>query len=400
MDRFTKDTTTGTSQRYDVVVVGARCAGAATAMLLARQGLSVLLVERDRHGADTLSTLALMRAGVLELYRWGLVERVRAAGTPPITSTSFIYGDETITVPIKSRNGVDALFAPRRTLIDALLANAALDSGADVVYGARLIDLERASDGRVIGAVIEERGGAVRRVHAGIVIGADGLWSTVVRLVGTATYREGRHACGVVYTFWPGLENARSRWYYRPGVAVGAIPTNGGDACVFVATPQARFHAEIRTDMEAGYRRVLAECAPELAAEVAEKTPSERLRGFPGQPGLMRQSHGPGWALVGDAGYFKDPITAHGISDALRDAELLARAVGRGSDRALAEYQSTRDELSRELFEITDEIAGFGWDFDRLKVLHQNLSKTMNREVEALLGLDAEVGPPVAGQAS
>ena len=243
MDRFTKDTSTGTSQRYDVVVVGARCAGAATAMLLARQGLSVLLVERDRHGADTLSTLALMRAGVLELYRWGLLDRVRAAGTPPITSTSFIYGDETITVPIKSRNGVDALFAPRRTLIDALLADAALDSGADVVYGARLVDLERASDGRVIGAVIEERGGAVRRVGAGIVIGADGLWSTVVRLVGAATYREGRHACGVVYTFWPGLENARTRWYYRPGVAVGAIPTNGGDACVFTATPQARFHA-------------------------------------------------------------------------------------------------------------------------------------------------------------
>jgi 2-polyprenyl-6-methoxyphenol hydroxylase-like FAD-dependent oxidoreductase len=400
MDGLTKDTSSRTSQRYDVVVVGARCAGAATAMLLARQGLSVLLVERDRHGADTLSTLALMRAGVLELSRWGLVDRLRAAGTPPITSTSFIYGDETITVPIKSRNGVDALFAPRRTLVDALLADAALDSGADVVYGARLVDLERASDGRVIGAVIEERGGGVRRVGAGIVIGADGLWSTVVRLVGTATYREGRHACGVVYTFWPGLENARSRWYYRPGVAVGAIPTNGGDACVFVATPQARFHAEIRTDMEAGYRRVLAECAPELAAEVAAKTPSERLRGFPGQPGLMRQSHGPGWALVGDAGYFKDPITAHGISDALRDADLLARAVGRGSDRALAEYQSTRDELSRDLFEITDEIAGFEWDFDRLKLLHQDLSKTMNREVEALLGLDAEVGPPVAGQAS
>ena len=112
----------------------------------------------------------------------------------------------------------------------------------------------------------------------------------------------------------------------------------------------------------------------------------------------MRQSHGPGWALVGDAGYFKDPITAHGISDALRDAELLARAVGRGSDPALAEYQATRDELSRDLFEITDEIAAFEWDLERLKVLHQDLSKSMNREVEALLGLDAPAGPPAAGQ--
>ena len=94
---------TSTRRRYNAVVVGARCAGAATAMLLARQGLSVLLVDRDRPGADTLSTLALMRAGVLQLSRWGLLDRVRAAGTPAITSTSFIYGEETITVPIKSR---------------------------------------------------------------------------------------------------------------------------------------------------------------------------------------------------------------------------------------------------------------------------------------------------------
>ena len=395
-----EDTATSLSERYDAVVVGARCAGAATSMLLAGQGLSVLLVDRDRHGADTLSTLALMRAGVLQLHRWGLLDRVRAAGTPAITSTSFMYGDETITIPIKSRNGVDALYAPRRTLIDALLAEAASDRGATVVRGPRLVDIERGSHGRVVGALFEESGGALRRVRADIVIGADGLRSTVARLVGAETYREGRHACGVVYTFWPGLEDARTRWYYRSGVAVGAIPTNNGDACVFTATPQARFHHEIRTDMEAGYRRVLAECAPELAGEVAERAPSERLRGFPGQPGLMRRSYGAGWALVGDAGYFKDPITAHGISDALRDAELLARAVGSGSDRALAEYQSARDELSRGLFEITDSIAGFEWDLDRLKALHEDLSKTMNHEVEALLGLDAQAGPPVAGQAS
>jgi len=377
-----------TAPRYDAVVVGARCAGAATAMLLARQGLSVLLLDRDRQGSDTLSTLALMRAGVLQLHRWGLLDRVRSAGTPPITSTSFIYGDETITLPIKPRDGVDALYAPRRTLLDALVAEAAAAAGAEVVYGPRLIDLVRDADGRVVGAVIEERGGALRRVGAGVVIGADGLRSTVARLVEAPTYREGRHACGVVYTFWSGLENARSRWYYRSGVASGSIPTNDGNALVFAAVPQRRFYDEIQSDMDAGYRRVLAESSPELAGEVAGRTPSERLRGFPGQPGLMRRSHGPGWALVGDAGYFKDPITAHGISDALRDAELLARAVTRGSDRALAEYESTRDELSHELFEITDTIAAFGWDLDRLKPLHLSLSKTMNQEVEALLGLD------------
>ena len=193
-----EDTATSLSERYDAVVVGARCAGAATSMLLAGQGLSVLLVDRDRHGADTLSTLALMRAGVLQLHRWGLLDRIRAAGTPAITSTSFIYGDETITIPIKSRNGVDALFAPRRTLIDALLAEAASDRGATVVRGPRLVDIERGSHGRVVGALFEESGGALRRVRAGIVIGADGLRSTVARLVGAETYREGRHPGGVV----------------------------------------------------------------------------------------------------------------------------------------------------------------------------------------------------------
>ena len=378
-----------TRPRYDAVVVGARCAGAATALLLARQGLSVLVLDRDRHGADTLSTLALMRAGVLQLHRWGLLDRVRDLGTPAIKFTSFVYGDETITLPIKPRDGVDALYAPRRTLLDTLLADAAADAGADVVYGPRLVDLERSSDGRVIGAVIEGRDGVRRLVGADIVIGADGLRSTLARLVQAATYREGRHACGVVYTFWPGLEASRSRWHYRAGVSAGVIPTNGGSALVFAAMPQPRFYEEIQSDLAAGYRRVVAECAPELADELAGKAPSERFRGFPGQPGLMRRSYGPGWALVGDAGYFKDPITAHGISDALRDAELLARAVGRGSDRALADYQSTRDELSHKLFEITDTIAGFGWDLDRLKPLHLDLSKTMNHEVEALLSFDA-----------
>ena len=225
-----QETATITSPRYDAVVVGARCAGAATAMLLARQGLSVLLVDRDRHGADTLSTLALMRAGVLQLHRWGLLDRVRAAGTPAITAPA----SSTATRRSPSRSS-RATASTRCTPRAARCSTRCWPmrprtAGADVVYGPRLVDLERDSDGRVVGAVIEERGGALRRVGAGIVIGADGLRSTVAQLVEAATYREGRHACGVVYTFWPGLENARSRWYYRSGVSAGAIPTNDGDA--------------------------------------------------------------------------------------------------------------------------------------------------------------------------
>jgi flavin-dependent dehydrogenase len=136
-----------------------------------------------------------------------------------------------------------------------------------------------------------------------------------------------------------------------------------------------------------GYRRVLARVRPSCGRRFPERR--RRRVAASRQPGFFRKPYGPGWALVGDAGYFKDPITAHGISDALRDAELLARAVVRGTDRALAEYESTRDELSLRLFEITDAIAAFGWDLESLKPLHLDLSKTMNHEVEALLGLDA-----------
>src|SRR5262245_41543577 len=151
-------------ERYDAIVVGARCAGAATAMLLARRGLEVLLFDRDRRGADTLSTLAMMRAGVLQLRRWGLLDQVRAGGTPAIRSTSFVYGDEVITVPIKPRDGVDALVAPRRTLLDVVLADAASAAGADVRYGPRFVDLVRDPNGRVSGVVLEDRDRSPHRV--------------------------------------------------------------------------------------------------------------------------------------------------------------------------------------------------------------------------------------------
>jgi len=140
---------------YDVVVVGARCAGAATAMLLARAGASVLVVEQGSRGADTLSTLALMRAGVLQLARWGLLDAIRAAGTPRIDLTTFHYGDRAVEIPIKPRDGVDALYAPRRTLLDPLLADAARASGADIAYRVRLNELQHDGRGRVTGAALE-----------------------------------------------------------------------------------------------------------------------------------------------------------------------------------------------------------------------------------------------------
>ncbi len=372
---------------YDVVVVGARCAGAATALLLARAGLDVLVVEQDWRDADTLSTLALMRAGVLQLTRWGLVEAIAAAGTPRIETTTFHYGGTAVPIRIKPRDGVDALYAPRRTLLDPLLADAAAAAGATIVYRVRLKQLRRDTHDRV-SAVIVESGGLSRRITAAIVIGADGVNSTVARQAGALPYFVGQHMSGVIYTRVRGLDPGGYHWYYSRGASVGAIPTNGGETLLFAATTRDRFMHDLRVDLAAGFREIVRESAPALEAAVSED--AAPYRGFAGHRGFFRPAWGPGWALVGDAGYFKDPITAHGMTDALRDAELLARAVLSGTSAALARYQTIRDNLSLELFGITDEIASYAWDMARLQALHMSLSDEMANEVRYVVDGGAE----------
>jgi len=371
------------SQSYDVVVVGARCAGAATAMLLARRGLRVLVVDRERYGADTLSTHALMRGGVLQLHRWGILDGVKAAGTPTVSSTAFHYGDEVVEIQIKPKEGIDGLYAPRRKVIDPLLVDAARSAGAEVLYETRLMDLLR-RDNRVCGARLRSADGEHFEVTAELVIGADGVRSTVADLVGAEPYKTGRHATGVVFSYWAGANITGYHWCYRPGVSVGVIPTNDDLVCVFVSVAQSRFHDEVGADVGAGYQRLLKECNPRLGAVVERASRMEKYRGFAGQVGFFRQSNGPGWALVGDAGYFKDPLTAHGMTDALIDAELLAQAATQGSESALAEYQRVRDDRAMALFEVTDAIASYDWDLTRVAELHRSLSDEMKKENAAV----------------
>ena len=123
------------SYRTDVVVVGARAAGAATAMLLARAGLDVVVVDRGREGSDTLSTHALTRGAVIQLNRWGLLDSIRAAGTPAVrrSTVHLVSGDTVIDIP--PGDGIDALYAPRRTVLDPLLVDAARTAGATVHFG-------------------------------------------------------------------------------------------------------------------------------------------------------------------------------------------------------------------------------------------------------------------------
>ncbi len=219
-----------------------------------------------------------------------------------------------------------------------------------------------------------------RQVSADLVIGADGVHSTVARLVGSECYRTGRHATGVVFSYWSGPGFDGYHWYYNPGVSAGVIPTNDGLTCIFASVPQKRFHETMKHGADAGYRQVLRECASDLAAVVEQSERVEKYRGFSGEIGFFRQSFGPGWALVGDAGYFKDPLTAHGITDAFIDAELLAHAAAAGTEAAFAGYQSARDKLAVGHFEVTDAVASFEWDLPKVQQLHRALSDEMKKE--------------------
>jgi 2-polyprenyl-6-methoxyphenol hydroxylase-like FAD-dependent oxidoreductase len=324
-----------------------------------------------------------MRAGVLQLSRWGVLDRIRAEGTPAVRTTTFHYAEEALEIAIKPRDGVDALYAPRRTVLDQALVESAREAGAEVRHGVRVVDLVRDADGRVRGVVVDEPGRGHVHIQAGLVIGADGAHSRVAKLVGAEAEREGRHASAVIYGYAPAAPGDGYHWYYCPGVSVGAIPTNDDLMCLFVAITPERFREELPHGLESLYRRALAEGAlqrPELAQAPIVGT----LSPFMGRRAFLRRPWGPGWALVGDAGYFKDPITAHGITDALLDAESLARAVAEGGEGALERYHAERNARAIEFLELTDAIASFTWDLDTVKEHHLQLSRLMAVETRAV----------------
>jgi 2-polyprenyl-6-methoxyphenol hydroxylase-like FAD-dependent oxidoreductase len=374
---------------YDAVIVGGRCAGAATAMLLARAGMKVLVIDRQTYGSDTMSTHALMRTGVLQLERWGVLPAVMAAGTPEIRTTTFHYGCGSLSLCIKPEHGIEHLCAPRRTVLDRILVDAARGSGAEVRHGVVLSRLEIDNKGQVIGALLKDADGNTTTVRSDIVIGADGRQSTVAALVHAGTYLHGQSASGYVYGYYEDLERCGYHWHFGENVAAGVIPTNHGQHCVFAAVAGTAFRDIFHGNVEGAFLKVLAANSPHLSGDVSRARLVGRLRGFAGVPGHLRQSNGPGWALVGDAGYFKDPLTAHGISDALRDAELLARAILDGRECALEAYQHERDALSQSLFHVTEAIASFQWSLNEIKNLHASLSASMRAECEYLVRLPA-----------
>jgi flavin-dependent dehydrogenase len=383
------------NSQYDVIIVGGRVAGASTALLLARAGTRVALVERSPYATDTLSTHGLMRAGVLQLSRWGLLEAIVAAGTPPIRETTFHYADgESAHVSIRPSAGVNALYAPRRYLLDRILVDAAAEAGADVRHETTVTAVLHDDNGRVIGVRTRDRGGRSADLHSRITVGADGVRSAMADLVEAPVVRSGRSGGAFLYRYHANLDAAGYEWAYGDGASAGFLPTNDGLTCVFVGTRPDHLRPLVRREgTAAAFRTLLDQAGPRLAERVAAATPTGSMRGWSGLPGFVRRSWGPGWALVGDAGYFKDPVTTHGITDALRDAELLADEILESfvdvtpEAVALARYQSTRDRLSRRLFEATEAVASYDWNLQDVRALLRQVSSAMSDEVDHLSAL-------------
>jgi 2-polyprenyl-6-methoxyphenol hydroxylase-like FAD-dependent oxidoreductase len=374
----------------DVVVVGARCAGAATALLLARRGLRVMVVDRTRRGSDTLSTHALMRPAVVQLQRWGLLPEVVAAGTPAVRRTVFHYGTERVPVTLRPAAGADALYAPRRTVLDRILLDAAERAGAQVLTGARVLGLLRNESGTVTGIEVDAGGGRRRRVRADLTVGADGIRSVVAEHVDARVERQGRHASAVSYGYFAGLPSDGYEWFYGDGTTAGLIPTNEAQTLAFVARPATSEGHPVPSGLD-GLREVLGQAWPEGRQRVDDAALVSTVRRFAGLPGYRRTAAGPGWALVGDAGYYKDPMSTHGIAQALRDAELLADAVTARLPRdvAMRRYQQVRDAVSEPVFDAVDKIASYDWDLEEVRGLLLTMNSGFSDEVALLSSLDA-----------
>jgi flavin-dependent dehydrogenase len=347
---------------YDVIVVGARCGGAASALLLARRGYRVLLVDADKVPGDMpMSTHLIWPSGVRRLRDWGLLDQVIESQCPPVRTCLLDLGAlRLVGDPVPAGDVWDS-YAPRRFVLDRILLKAAVDAGVELRPDFRVDQL--IWDGGTVRGVRQGSASNTISEHASVVVGADGRNSRVVQLVQSKTYDEVPPRQGTYFAYWRGLPLRRIELFVRPGRGVYLFPTNDDLTLVGVNWAIADF-APVKAAVEQNYLAVIAACAPELHARLIA---SSRESGFVGGAiaNVMRKPHGPGWALVGDAGLTVDPCTAAGISNAFRDAGFLAEAIDQGlsgvmpMQEALAAYHARRDAVAKPIYDFTCDLAAF-----------------------------------------
>jgi flavin-dependent dehydrogenase len=348
------------TKNYDAIVVGARCAGSPTAMLLARKGYRVLMVDKATFPSDTLSTHFIHAPGVAALQRWGVRDALVATGCPAVPAYSFDFGFFTIAGAPRPIEGIADGYAPRRYVIDPLLVNAAGKAGVEVREGFSVDEIV-IEDGAVVGIRGKDAGGKEVTERATVVIGADGRRSLVAKAVKPEQYNERPNLAAAYYAYWSGVPTTDFEVVIRERRGWGAFPTHDNLTLIVCGWPEDEFKAN-RGDVEGNYLKAF-EQAPAFAERVRAGKRETRFWGAGDLAGYFRKPYGPGWVLLGDAGYHKHPITAMGMTDAFIDAERVVDALddsfsGRQSfDEGMALYQKTRDEHAMPMYELTNQFA-------------------------------------------
>lgn len=347
---------------YDALIIGGRPAGSSTALLLARKGYRVLLVEKASFPSDVPRGHFIHVPGVARLKKWGLLDKVIATNCPPVARISFDPGPFALVGPVPPLDGVETGYAPRHGIIDQILYEAAQEAGAEVRENFLVQELLFEGD-RVCGIRGRNSAGQIVTEMARIVIGADGLHSTVARAVQAPIYNEKPTLSVAYFAYYSGVPLLDASLYLRENGLFGLFPTNDGQICAFVQFPYREFH-EFRKDVEGNFDKMFV-TVPEVKAWLNQGRREGPILAASDLPNFFRKPYGPGWALVGDAGYHKDPCTGQGFTDAFICAEILAEALdtgfsGRGSlEEALAGYEQQRNEHFMPMFEFTCQLASF-----------------------------------------
>ena len=347
-------------EHFDVVIVGARCAGSPLATMLARRGLRVCLLDRSVFPSETLSTHVIQPSGVAILDRLGMLDTIVAAGAVPLTRFTFVAEDARIDTTFEAEAFGGPALCIRRVALDHLLVEAAAAAGAEVRTDTAATALLR-EDGRVTG--VETKQG---QLGARLVVGADGRTSTVANAVGASEYNVAPPSRMFAWAYFEGVHNPEGR--LRLG-ALGeltfvASPTDAGLYMAAVCPPLEIKDAFL-ADREANFMAGL-DTWPELADLLSGAARVGPVRVLASWHGYFREAVGPGWVLLGDAGHFKDPSPAQGIADALRQAERLADSIaaglngGAGIDDELRRWWRWRDEDGYEMHWFATDMGATG----------------------------------------
>jgi 2-polyprenyl-6-methoxyphenol hydroxylase-like FAD-dependent oxidoreductase len=348
---------------YDVIVIGARCAGSPLSTLLARKGYRVLLVDRATFPSDTISTHVVHIKGGAALRRWGVFDTVLRSNAPLSRHAQFHVGPVKIEGDFPPLGGVDGVICPRRTVLDKIMVDAAVEAGVELLEDV-LVEELIAADGRVMG--VRGRGKASRVIleeRARVIIGADGKHSLVARTVKAPEYHTYPVLTCAYYTYWSGLDLSGGELYSLMKTSIGLWPTNNGLAMIYIPFPITEFN-HLRRNIEECFWQTVKQ-VPGLTERLRNGRQAERFFGTADLPSFYRRPYGPGWALVGDAGMTMDPITGLGISHAFRDAERLAEALDRvlcgqeEFDAAMAKYEQARNADTLPSYKFTAMLASF-----------------------------------------